>query len=348
MRVLLYCLSMLMISPVLFSAGKDAPVKRRPRIRVYDQEAAIVPVATPEIIQKAETEDLERQIKKDISAPTGFQNPIDGLSFISPLSNTWSSPVAEEEEDEDEGWVTPEDFLLKEDLLQKDPELDVEDAAEDNGEMEITDWKALQKTMIEEALKKEAPELSDEEMEELFAQDEVSEEEATSQRELGMEVQELAPVQDLQSSSPLEGRLGGLDSNATAGQFVPILQSGSLERVERAPRMELTGSRNLLNGIRDKWSSNTDTGSIGSAATFDRPELPTESLMPRSSSGLSSGSLLSNPAVSVAPSSGMPASLPSLQSQPVLSAPRPAPVESSAMPAKEYRVRSRIGVAPGF
>jgi hypothetical protein len=346
MRTYLKCFMLSVFAAALLWA-EEAPVKKRPRIRVYDQSAHMVSVAPKVEDTRAAEADLQKRIRQDIKAPGSLENPVSNVSFLPELgtSSLFSQPEAGEDT-EAESWINPEDFLLDEDMMSQDDLLkaEAENKDADSGEMEITDWEALQKNMIEDALFKKEVEMTDEEMEEFLANE--SENADRLNQSGGLNMDTVAPVEDLNASSP--GNRGGTDiQSLDMGGFVPVLPTrdqlnGEISRPqrERDPRFELSGSRNLLNNLKENWNTPADRGIESRPARIASPALPGESLMSRGSVSASGFSGLSrdNPAVMPLPSA-----------QPLLRDVAPVNREPAAPPPRnDFRIRSTLGLPPGM
>lgn len=330
--------------------AEDAPVKMRPRIRVYDQSADLVPVIQPVVDTRASELDLDKRIRKDVGAPVSIENPISGVSFLPTLGSASVSNQSEKPEEGAGSWISQENFLLEEDMMPKeDLVLEAEKKEADNGEMEITDWQHLQKTMISDALVKKEVEMTDEEMEEFLAAEKQGE--TKPEASGGLEMEALAPLENLnRPEASLENntaRMTGLDM----GGFVPVLQSrtqlgGEVSRPqrERSQQLELSGSRGLLNDIKQKWEKPAERGFETGQAGFSAAGLPRESLMARPAVGNSALSSFSasNPAVRPLPA---PESMLRTPVRNEMPANREAP---AAQPRKEYRIRSTLGMPPGM
>jgi|GEM_PF-2422403 len=351
MKFLLYSAISLLLYLVAAEAESEQPVKRRPRIRVYDQATQVMPVVKPvENTQQAEM-DLDRKIRGDMEAPSGLQNPVNSVSFLPSLgSSSWNTQTSDEE-DEEESWVTPMDFLLEEERPEEDDLLstDTEDTTTE-GEMEITDWDNLQKTMIEDALKTEGLDLTEEEMEEMVGGEEDQDDETISQT-TGLEMEKIAPIEDFQSSQI--GNQGLRNDSLSSGRFVPILRdehqvAGEINRPQIDRRFELSGSQGLLNTLKDKWAKPSDRTVKVSSSQFNTRALPTESLMnrpiaePRALSSFSAG----NPAIRSLPNPS-PVQVDTQirrRQQPEVQ----TSIQPSSFPKNDYKIRSQLGVPQGM
>lgn len=352
MKLLLYSAISLLLYMATAEAESEQPVKRRPRIRVYDQATIVMPVVKPvENTQQAEM-DLDRKIRGDMEAPSGFQNPVGSVSFLPSLgSSSWNTQSSNEEDEEEESWVTPMDFLLEEERPEEDDLLstDTEDTTTE-GEMEITDWDNLQKTMIEDALKKEGLELTEEEMEEMVGGKDNQDDETISQT-TGLELEKIAPIEDFQSSQI--GNQGSRGDRSSTGRFVPILRderqvAGEINRPQIDRRFELSGSQSLLNDLKGKWAKPSDRSIKVSPSQFNPRALPTESLMnrpiaePRGFSSLSAG----NPAIR-----SLPNPSPVQVDTQVRRRQQPeaqTAIQPRSFPKNDYRIRSKLGVPQGM
>ncbi|MGA0369547.1 MAG: hypothetical protein ACO3N7_08865 [Kiritimatiellia bacterium] len=335
-------LLLIAIPSALWAQTEEAPVKRRRRILVYDQSADVLPVNREVEKDPGAKSDLERRIRQDAGAPSSLESPMSSIPLIS-LPQDSPRNSATEESEEKESWITPMDFLLEEDRIQEEIDMDPQEE-ENSAELEITDWEALQKSMIEEALKKEEPEMTDEEIAEYLALEPREGSEDSSENS-GMAIEQLAPVQSLSGSD--ESRLA--DPVGSVGQFVPILQdsrqmNGEVVRPqrERDSRVALSGSAELLNNLKEKWGNPAEAARRPGSASLDNASLPRESL---SATSLPSISLV-NPAIrplGESPSMRMPAAAGrELSPPPVRNEP------ASGSPRQEFRLRSQLGVPAGM
>lgn len=333
---------MLCLIPFCLLRAEETPVRRRPRILVYDEAAKVVPVK-PKVQDASTAEaDLQKRIRQDMKAPGALENPVNSVSFLPTLGSAVFSPPEETDEGEEESWITPQNFLLEEDLMSKEDLLKTEAEQEElqSGELEITDWEALQKSMIEEALNKKEVEMTDEEIEAFLANENLDETRLNQSGGLDLDV--VAPVDELRQVVPSGESGSAARVNPDMGGFVPVLPTreqlnGEVSRPqrERDPRLELTGSRNLLNNLKEKWGQPSDRRVESPASRPVTAALPGERLMPQglpSASGVS-GLGANNPAVSAFPASA------------------PAPVTREIplrQPRNEPRIRSTLGLPPGM
>ena len=327
----------------LQAAEEEAPVKRRPRIRVYDQSVNRVSVERRMEEDRSAELELEKRIRNDMGAPVSLENSFNPVSIISTV-NTGSRESVSEDEEEEDSWVTASDFLLEEDMIEEDDLLlTVENEEDQNQEMEITDWEALQKSMIEDVLKKADPEMTDEEMEDAFFSEE-DEDTMDTPASGGLEMADIAPLHDLQTQDRQMVR----EAVADPGQFVPVLQSvrqmnGEVSRPvrERDTPMSLSRSSGMLEELKEKWNRPSEITASRNSNTFSAPPLPRARMAMTALPSVS----LANPAVRALPElskTNSPASRPKPEALP-----QPQNESRGGM-RKDYRIRSRLGVPSGM
>lgn len=353
MRVPFFILLILSTS-FLFSAEKEAPSgKRRPRIRIYDQEANLVPVAQPVDDGKQAGIDLDKKIRGEQGAPSFMNLPITGISLMPSVNRSNQDTSKEGEDEKKNSWVTPMDFLLEEDRIDENPDLMFDETKKDQPEeMEITDWETLQKSMIEDALKKKKPEISDEEMGEMLKGKKKDAQEKKSGG--GLEMEAIAPLQEMDSLGKNLDSTRLPDALSKSEGFVPILQSarqmnGEIHRPGGGVSVQsaLPGSSAMLNTLKEKWAKPADISSgsrlpgVGQVGI-----LPRESLMSRrvsEPSGLQSFAA-SNPALrplpDVKPAIREPVKFQSAAPQ--------IRNEPKMLQREDYRIRSSLGVPHGL
>lgn len=341
---------MVLLLPASFVLGqKNEPARRRARIRTYDQSAEIMRFSRPVESPVAAEADLDRKIRTDIQAPTSLQSPVSHISLLPSMGTaSWNDEVPEEE-DEDESWVTPSDFLLEEDRPEEDDLLSSESTeSTPDDEMEITDWDKLQQFMIEEALTEDEPELNEEESDALTREEE--REDVSTRTANAMDIAEVAPLDNLQNANTQ--RTSTRDQGLRPEAFVPLLRmepqrEGEISRQQRDEMFELKGSQKMLNNLKEKWT-NPATATVSAPNSLaERRALPSERRMGRNFSELrqSSTFILGNPAVSSLPKPEPVVPETSIQTE--RSLPQP-PRQTSDFPKADYRIRSRVGLPAGM
>lgn len=361
-----YSLFLILCSGLLLAEEntESAPTRKR-RIIVYDQSPRLVAPVTP-LSLDAEADQHRRKLLEREGAQPGpgsdFSNPAAGPLNLAPMMPS-QTPVAEEEEEEE--WITREDLLSADELL----ETDLTDPEEEKpAEIEIADWESLQQQLIEDEIRggTEAQErVKEEVMEDMLAEAgerdlrsttaDVEENERTG---LGMET-----VLDSDNGSGLQLGVSGAEENsvdraATANRISPVLQPVLLMGDQRTPpsgnstvtRNEgFSGSRKLLEDIQGRW----ERRERAETAAASRPE---GFSMPGRADSLDSPSL---------PQSQQPVQTPNVRLEPVrfsnpapesLSRNQPSSNRPSASPDSQPgprqeprdRIRSRLGAGAGF
>lgn len=345
----------LLSASCLLPAGDEAPVKRRPRILIYDQEANLVPAVRPEENDDLSANELDRRIRSEAGAPASLENPVSSVSRI-PLLNTSGQKAQAEKTDEDEdSRINPMDFLLEEDRLdQQDLEINTGKINETEQEMEITGWEELQKSMIMDALVKEDPDLTDEELTEMLkTRDENPKDGQAKQTSGGLEMEEIAPLQEMNAPSAEWVGAGSPAALRDSGGFVPVLQSarrvdGEMKRSARDPNvnMKLPGSSAMLNTLKEKWTKPSESSAPGVPGGVGPSALPRESLMnrPLPQTGGLAGFAAGNPAVRP-----LSEKLPLTREVPRADVSPPSPRQGINMLRRDdYRIRSQVGQPPGL
>ncbi|MDF3130570.1 hypothetical protein P0Y35_15285 [Kiritimatiellaeota bacterium B1221] len=344
-----------LVVPVFFlCAGETAGAKRRPRIRVYDQEANVMPVIQSVDTGAVEQNVLEKKIRGEVGAPSQG-NPIDLVSPLPSMNMINRDARAEMKDEEEESWISPMDLLSEEDRIDSG-DLDLEAQAQTDTEMEILDWAELQKSMIEDALEKQEPEMTEEDVEELLQGG--TEDAIDSSRAGGLEMDEVAPLQELADRQGDLGEARHTDRFQDTGEFVPVLPSarqmnGEISKPvrERNAQLELSGSREMLNALKEKWAKPATPSLASRAVGGEMPggsAITREFGMPRSGPRevSASGFSLNNPAISRQSAAPKPVLRESQPRQlPSVTQPPAQPRETRG---SEYRLRSQLGVSPGL
>ena len=296
----------------------------------------------------AESE-MEKKIRGEIGAPS-VSSPLDLVAPLPTMNSSSRDARAEMKDDDKEGWISPMDLLAEEDRMDAG-DLDLTQKEQANPEMEILDWAELQKSMIEDALTKAEPEMSEEDLEEMLQSR--TDDPIDSSRSGGLEMEEVVPLQDLAEGQGdlAEDRFS--ERFKDSGEFLPVLPSarqmnGEVYRPERDrnPQLELSGSRGMLNELKEKWA-NPSTQTVGGRMnTFEMPGTARDSGLsrPLRSDVSVVGFSANNPAISRQSSAPKPVLRESVRPQIPAPQPRAQPAESRS---NDYRLRSQLGASPG-
>lgn len=336
----------------------EEPVRRRRRFIVYDQQPRqIRGEALETAVDEEQAEERRRMLERQAAVPgqsalePSIRNPVLPLSPLSP-----SQALRQEvEEEEEEDWISAEDLLGEEDLLEMNPE-------EASPEIEIMAWEDLQKELIKEEMTGETAEQA--RQEEMIQDEELRAEwsgEASEGRTRledreqasGLTMDSMMEVSDEEGLAAVESESAQMsDPVMTAPVLQPVLLTGdrgvpTIGNPDRAAGEEFSGSRKILQELQGRWDPRETRGAGPSAsaraARPDRPSPATAWNQPLQAQPLPAQNL-NRDASPLPGSSALPGS-PGLTRQPPSA---PAPQQAPARREPRTRIQSRLGAGSGF
>ena len=283
------CLGLCALAMFAGALHAEEKPRRRRRFITYEeraprQESEIEKRTSSNVNQTEGQRALERETSTSI-----FSNKTDSTAGGIPMMAPPVTPMTLEEDDEEEteSWITPEDLMTTEDLLEMDLNAQPED---ETVEMEIVDWEELQEAMIEEEMDGTLDEDQETTLEEALEQRQEEAEMALQEDPRGRSAEDAGGLQmdsmlenQRMARTPVEENESTRSGDVSQDPVLqPVLLTGDSGPVVIGNAAEantsFSGSRQMLTDLKSRWDPRQSSGSPATTTAPPSTEIPMDDL----------------------------------------------------------------------